>query len=223
MAIPSQLAPSLHELLSLWGCHLADSLGFPLQAPVGGPPDRPDCVAGFGHWQKPRAAHLIRWLLLFGAVPVCLLQASRCGTCFRWNLTISPLTGGAPSLHPALENKHFVPLGIFFSGGSGSPAELGTACGVELVGWIDPKATSLLIFPLLSFPLPNPGLPCIASVLFGQTQKPSTRPTPGLQVPWKLWSEVIKVLVAFSPNCCYALASRSILLLQSVIEQTVSV
>lgn len=130
-----------------------------------------------------------------------------------------------PSLHPALENKHFVPPGISFSGGSRSPAELGTACGVELVGWIDPKATSLLIFPLFSFPLPNPGLPCIASVLFSamslivdQTQKPSTRPTPGLQVPWELWSEEIKVLVAFSPNCCYALASCSILLLQSIIE-----
>lgn len=31
-------------------------------------------------------------------------------------------------------------------------AELGTACGAELVGWVDPKATSLLFFALLSFP-----------------------------------------------------------------------
>lgn len=118
-------------------------------------------------------------------------------------------------------------------------AELGTACGAELVGWVDPKATSLLFFALLSFPTQGSHtlplscfLPCPS--WWVRPKKPSTRPTPELQVrwledgpefqvPWGPWSEIIEVPVASSSNCCNALGSPPILLLQRVIEQPVSV
>lgn len=189
VASPAQLDPALPELLSPWGHPLCDSLGFPLQAGVGGPPGRPDHVAGFGHLQKSGAAHLISWLLLFGAVPVCLLQAPRRSRCFRCGLAMGPLAGGS---HPALGNKCSLPTGISRWPTAGAPWRKQKPARAPGQSWAHPGEPSWLAGwrpKATFFPLLSSGLPPSVSILFstmsliaGQTQRPSTRPMPEHQV-----------------------------------------
>lgn len=103
-------------------------------------------------------------------------------------------------------------------------AELVTAWEAEprLDGW-SPKATILLSCLLL-----NPGLPRGTPILFstmsfvlGQTQRPSTRPVPELQVPVGGGAEVIEVPGVSNPALFNVLGNPSIPFLQSVSEQAV--
>lgn len=103
-------------------------------------------------------------------------------------------------------------------------AELATAWGAEPgLDGCSPKATRLL-----SCLLPDPGLPRGPHILFstvsftlGQTQRPSTRAMPELQVPVGGGAEVIEVPGVSSPALLNVLGNPSIPFLQSVSEQAV--
>lgn len=204
------------------GHPLCDSLGSPLQAAVGGPSGRPDCVVGFGHLQKPRAAHLLSWIRLFGAAPVRLLQAPLRSTCFRCIGHQSPRRRWPPSTR----NKCFLLTGPSLKLAGEAEAQQGSWAQPGQPSWLgrwSPKLRHL--FPSLCSTQCSPTVspssfpPCPA--WWVRPRDPALDPClsigclqveggPELQVAWVAWAEMIEVPVASNPTCFNVLGNPSI-------------